>query len=243
MAGGRLQARIDQGLAGHLVLFLKEADGCVHGVLGPSANDNALGICVQSAPFHPASGSLTMDQGLAGARVVEQAGCLDGAELLREGRQIAIPGSDGRHVEGEVDDAPLRAVLEGEQRGLRGNAQHVGASAHLTPHQAPPRGLTVGSGDGADVQTQQVCQESMGRQGIAGAQLPHSDGIPNGLNDSEVGGLVGFGQFWDPNCHAHNLRFPAHKITHRKATAHRRILNSVLEVSCPPSCATVRAWN
>ncbi len=212
VAGRGLEAGVDQAFAGQLLGVWEQGDGRVHGVLGPGADQEVLGRGLHGAPFHPAGDGVQVRQRVPGPGVVQEA---RGGALVKapQGRgQVRVARGHRRDVGREVDDAAKGLLLQGEQGGFGGHAQHVGAPAHFAPQVAPAGGLAVGAAGGAHVHTQEIGQEAVGGELVPGPELAQADGVADGVGDGEVGGLVRIGKVRNPHCHAHNHATRAHKM-------------------------------
>ena len=219
MAGGRLESGVDQGFAGHLLGIRKQGNGGVHGVLGAGADQDILGRHPHRPAPEPARNPGQMRQGVAGAGVVQQPrrGCA--VQLSQAGGQIQVLGRHRRNIGTEVDDPAQGLVLGGEQSRLRGHPQDVGAPAHFPAQVAPAGGLPVGATDGADVHPDQVGQQPVGGQLVAGPEQPQPNGIAHGIGDGQIGGLPGDGELRYPDAHAYNHVLLAHKFKDGKGSS------------------------
>ncbi len=211
------QPGVDQGLAGHFLLFREQPQCGVHGVLGAGADHHALRIDLQAAAAQPGGGGLPVDQDFIGARVVQVAGSLGGIHPADGRRQVPVAQGQGGHVQGQVDDSAFGTVLESKQASLGGHSQHIGSPPHFAAHQPAAGRFPVGPGDGAHVQPQEVGQQPVRGQGVPWAQAAEPDRIGDGISDGQVDRLASPLENGYPDCHAHNLPESPDKITHRLA--------------------------
>ena len=196
MPGRRLEPRVDQRLAGHLPGFRPQAQGRVHGVLGARADLDGVRVGLHPAPAQPVGDRLPVPPQILRSRVVQEPGRVPGAR--RPPGQIRVLGQAGRPVGGQVDEAPRRALADGEDGRLRVHPQHVGAAPHLAAHQPAPRRLLVGPGHGAQVHPQQIRQQPVGGQPLPRAQAAGADVFGDGVGHGQVHRRVGVGQIGDP---------------------------------------------
>ncbi len=222
-----VEPRVDQGLANDLVELPTQAQRRVHRVLRAGAHQDGVGFGLDTPPAKPGRCGLPVEKRVARPRVVQEASGVarsePGAPRRRSGRPCVRRRGEGRreiavtrrhrgHVGRQIDDAPLRALLQGEDRRFRRGREHVGAAAHLAADQAPPRGLPVGPRRGADVDAEQIGQQPVRGQQFAWTELSQPNGIGDGVGDREVGRPGRCRQVRQPDCHAHNLPFRAYKI-------------------------------